>query len=1007
MAASATKPPSEPATSSAPASPSASSSLDAAAANPRSPSPLSPAARPFYPGGLLQVSLEDGDEEMVDYSFSPSPSPPPPSPRPASYRDAVAIGLETAVEPGAPQPVRRPTEPQQPPATQPAGKRGRRRPSRRTRQRRPPPDHGAGTQERVASATQEQPHPRARDGATDGRRRPRVDEDGFQEYLSRSSRRRLRREQDGPPPQPPLLPLRCLRCHGFRHLARDCRFPSQAGLRGTEGRGPVQRRAGNGTGPALQPAAGDTSASRRAPTRRQVSSRRGHAPQRAASSAANGGRREQDPGRQAAPRRFYRVRGSPTPPASEAPSRTPSPPPSVRWPSASPPQSTGPARPEPELECCYVDFTEEIAAEEARLRHSLICRVGNATDIPAAEAAQAIAADTGFRLEDFVVKSYHPENFLIECSRREVRDRLLAANSIPIANTNLNLRPWTRLVGAQSLTMYAKVKLELVGIPLHAWNLNTVRKLLADYCWVERLEKETADKSNLAQFTLTAWTRDPFAIPASKELRIAEREVPVTHPDPEMQLIFGRVTPYIREKRVLRYRVDFHLRSIADFAPRTPPPTWPSSPSDDGDSGPDGNPDRSYGFRQGTAGPRLMGFHRRDRPAGGDGGGGRSMGSGGPGSRAQGGEKNNTTERKTDPTTTEAASLPKKEDSNREIETSDLSPAADKTSKRSSSSTEPEAVHPAKAPWPVCDPTVSALERQDGWTPTGEDPMLLEASITTPRGAPPPTGDMQTVESTDPCVKATVLLTGQDERANADEEGVKAPGQGAATEIPQDTPRSAPAGDPATEPSRMSEKLVDSLEHSCSIDLGPAPTGVPSVEEGTGPGDCNAHSGPAIANAKGTTRPELTPSHLMGRAAIDEDVVASPTPTATQHRDPASAKLSAFTKELRRKVQSPLAPKPVKTKRALVTPLTEEAKLPKRSERLAKHPLAQVASSKRAEVVLKRRFQPGSDTGPVSAAAKQAYEKFYAPDQRQRNYEAMQDLMPSLRSVCQAVGMQA
>ena len=61
---------------------------DGAAITMSAASPLSAAAHPFFPGETsmgrsMQLRwLDSGDEEMVDYSFTPSPQP-------ASYRDAV------------------------------------------------------------------------------------------------------------------------------------------------------------------------------------------------------------------------------------------------------------------------------------------------------------------------------------------------------------------------------------------------------------------------------------------------------------------------------------------------------------------------------------------------------------------------------------------------------------------------------------------------------------------------------------------------------------------------------------------------------------------------------------------------------------------------------------------------------------------------------------------------------------------------------------------------------
>lgn len=241
----------------------------------------------------------------------------------------------------------------------------------------------------------------------------------------------------------------------------------------------------------------------------------------------------------------------------------------------------------------------------------LISQIGNMSSA-FVDARQAVAAAAGIQETEVEVVRFHPESFLIRCPNQMVRDHLVAASPIPLGHTNMSLQPWTLLAHSEELTAFSKIKLELVGIPPHAWDLDMVSKFLASYCWVERIEPATTGKTDLLQFILHSWTLDPFAIPESKKLLVAEREVPVVHADPEVKLTFGNLPPFLRRKRFLAYPVDIHLRSIADFAPRTPSTSGPSSPSVDGDSGPDGNPDRAYGFREGTAGPRLMGFHRRD-----------------------------------------------------------------------------------------------------------------------------------------------------------------------------------------------------------------------------------------------------------------------------------------------------------------------------------------------------------------------------------------------------------
>ncbi|RLN12992.1 hypothetical protein C2845_PM09G03910 [Panicum miliaceum] len=192
---------------------------------------------------------------------------------------------------------------------------------------------------------------------------------------------------------------------------------------------------------------------------------------------------------------------------------------------------------------------------------------------------------------DFSIRPFHRDSFLVICSSHLARDRALLASPIPLGSTSLSMRPWTRLVNAESSTLLSKVTLELDGVPAHAWDLATASKLVDPHCWIESLDASFANKTDMSTLRISAWTKAPAAIPTAKKLLIAEPSVRVTHPD-------------LRQKKVLEYPVDFHLRSIFNFSASSSS-FGGSSPSDDGDSGPDGNPDHSYGFRQGSAGPRI------------------------------------------------------------------------------------------------------------------------------------------------------------------------------------------------------------------------------------------------------------------------------------------------------------------------------------------------------------------------------------------------------------------
>jgi hypothetical protein len=82
--------------------------------------------------------------------------------------------------------------------------------------------------------------------------------------------------------------------------------------------------------------------------------------------------------------------------------------------------------------------------------------------------------------------------------------------------------------------------------------------------------------------------------------------------------------------------------------------------------------------------------------------------------------------------------------------------------------------------------------------------------------------------------------------------------------------------------------------------------------------------------------------------------------------------------------------------------------LPKRSEHPANHPLANVASSKRAEVILMRRFDVVQEAAPITIDAKQAYTQLYTAELADsQRLEAVRELLPALRSTSPILGMES
>jgi len=725
--------------------------------------------------------------------------------------------------------------------------------------------------------------------------------------------------------------------------------------------------------------------------------------------------------------------GPPTPIASDALGSTPSPPPSATAVAARA-ASTGPAcdSPQPEPECCYIDRSEAIAAEEARLRLALIGQVSNITEaVGYLDVLRFIVGYTGVAEGDLSVKFYHHGSFLVLCSTQLVRDRILAASPIPLASTFLSLRPWTRLVNAEQDMLFYKVEIEVDGIPAHAWDLDTASKLLAPQCWIERQDEATASKSDMSTFKVSAWTKDPASIPAAKTLLIAEPEIQVIHSDPINQHLLANVTPYLQQKRVLQYPVDFHLRAIFDFGSRTPSSSGEPSHSDDGDSGPDGNPNRSSGFQLGSArSPRVNAFPRRDsRRANGHrgGGGGRAGGGRAGGGRAGGGGSaghstdwsrcvtttGGTISQRSESTTPKryAAHLMAGFDKHKDFPslaattkstTRPLHGPLNMTSRRAPAVPEvgvtPDAtLSPARTRAKVVEPlpvdmaeefVLNVLAARDAWAARVDDPMSAEASLsprplggacTSPAGLSPATVN----EACSPvCMHASpVGLPGGFPVSGTAATDDTSAHHGCSPAAPTDEDH---IGCPVPPPTRPPTPV-----HRPRVDVANTYVASPLVAVGA-----VATSDPLPS----TTPACLADSHVdgPGRAA---HAPGSPDAPARNSSDddsqlPADSRLEAFADLMTTPIRTPLAqPPPPKTGRAARS--TAVVTLPKRSSRIASQSLANVPVAKRGEIVVMRRLGFIDDKAPATATSLKAYNEIYRGKLQSNHIEAMDELFPS------------
>lgn len=240
----------------------------------------------------------------------------------------------------------------------------------------------------------------------------------------------------------------CLRCLGYRHVAKDCKRPRVFFPPGQVNRHFIRLRARSRTPPG-----------RRAPARTPSLPREGGL-MRQCRGSSPGWSPPQLPGH-----------GSPSPPPA----------PASDW--VDPTKPKGHPWTWPRQSQSFLDRLPDAEAEEDRLRLALVAQAANgAQDIPVEDAHRAMRALAEIEAIDFLVKAFYPENFLFTFYSQAARDRALASDNIPARGTLLVLRQWTRLAHSVPSTLYYKVHLDLEGIPPHQWCMATAQQILGTSC---------------------------------------------------------------------------------------------------------------------------------------------------------------------------------------------------------------------------------------------------------------------------------------------------------------------------------------------------------------------------------------------------------------------------------------------------------------------------------------------------------------------------------------------
>jgi hypothetical protein len=218
-------------------------------------------------------------------------------------------------------------------------------------------------------------------------------------------------------------------------------------------------------------------------------------------------------------------------------------------------------------------------AEDALSRALLAVIIGVRRTVTTEEAAIALEEVHDLAPGSFSIHCHRPEDFLLFFATREGRDLVLRDEVLASPYFRGLLQPWSRRTHAASGGLCVHTKLEIEGIPMHAWNLSTAEAVLAPSAWVERLHPLTYNRTDMGIFRLTAWSLDPAMIPREVGLHVIEPDDLPSVAD-MAALSQAVVPPHVN---TLAYPLLVHVTRTVDF--RRPTPRGETGGRDDGDGG--------------------------------------------------------------------------------------------------------------------------------------------------------------------------------------------------------------------------------------------------------------------------------------------------------------------------------------------------------------------------------------------------------------------------------------
>ncbi|XBI84020.1 hypothetical protein VPH35_092412 [Triticum aestivum] len=177
--------------------------------------------------------------------------------------------------------------------------------------------------------------------------------------------------------------------------------------------------------------------------------------------------------------------------------------------SSAAPSLPGDAVRRPMSSYCFLEFTQEMAHEELQLRATALIMAVASEDMYPEKVKAAIMKEYPAVPPGAVSVSLYHDVFLLRFSDAQWRNVVADGGVFHDGQGTPYLpKEWSRRSFSELPTMRYKVRLFLENLPVQAWNLETVKRILP-MLKIHAVEVETYNKTDVSYYILYAWVLSP------------------------------------------------------------------------------------------------------------------------------------------------------------------------------------------------------------------------------------------------------------------------------------------------------------------------------------------------------------------------------------------------------------------------------------------------------------------------------------------------------------------